>query len=83
MSATVKLTPYRPDFATQIDKAEDRAEDLMRENRDVPKQLAESALQHEAMSEKDVFGLCKYNGMDGVAYQQAIRLEWQATLQRD
>jgi len=33
----VELTPYRPDFATQMDAAES----IMRENRDVLKKLAE------------------------------------------
>lgn len=33
----VELTPYRPDFAAQMDAAES----VMRENRDVLKKLAE------------------------------------------
>jgi putative addiction module antidote len=33
----IELTPYRPDFATQMDAAES----VMRENRDVLKKLAE------------------------------------------
>jgi len=33
----IELTPYRPDFARQMDLAED----IMRENRDVLKKLAE------------------------------------------
>jgi putative addiction module antidote len=33
----IKLTPYRPDFAQQMDLAED----IMRENRDVLRKLAQ------------------------------------------
>jgi len=33
----IELTPYRPDFARQMDLAED----IMRENRDILKKLAE------------------------------------------
>jgi len=33
----IELTPYRPDFAAQMDAAED----LMRENRDVLRKLAQ------------------------------------------
>lgn len=33
----IELTPYRPDFARQLDLAED----IMRENRDILKKLAE------------------------------------------
>jgi len=33
----IELTPYRPDFARQMDFAED----IMRENRDILKKLAE------------------------------------------
>ena len=35
--AGIELTPYRPDFASQMDLAED----IMRENRDVLKKLAQ------------------------------------------
>ncbi|MGH9890650.1 MAG: AbrB/MazE/SpoVT family DNA-binding domain-containing protein [bacterium] len=33
----IELTPYRPEFAQQMD----RAEDIMRENRDVLRKLAQ------------------------------------------